>query len=132
MASFQWNETYATGNPQVDTQHKNLFAMVNDLHEAIVNARQQDVLLPTLEKLAKYTIEHFSHEEKLMLSKSYPGYTEHKKKHDDLAGQAKTIIAQYKSGELKLPITLSRFLNDWIAHHINEEDKKMIQWVKAH
>jgi len=132
MGQFAWTPEYATGNAQVDAQHKNLFAMVNELHEAIVGGKHKDVLGPTLEKLAKYTVEHFSHEQKLMLEKGYPGYTAHKAKHDDLTKQALDIINKYKSGEITLPLTISRFLNDWISHHINEEDKKMIAWVQSH
>jgi hemerythrin len=49
----QWDNTHKTGHETVDAQHQQLFGMVNELHEAMVANKASDVLVPTLEKLAK-------------------------------------------------------------------------------
>ncbi len=132
MPIAAWNDSYKTGNLAVDHEHEELFKMVNELHDAVVSGHGKEVLMATLQKLAKYTVDHFAHEERLMVASKYPGYAEHKKAHDDLAQKATQIIADYQSGKLQLSMTLSRFLSDWIKSHINHSDMEMIQWVRAH
>lgn len=131
MAIAIWNDSYLTGDATVDLQHRNLFKMVNELHDAVVAGKGKEVLQPTLKKLASYTIEHFGIEERLMQRAEYPGYDGHKSKHETLANQARTPIADYETGKAVLTITLSQFLSEWLRHHINEEDKGMITWMRG-
>lgn len=131
MEIVTWNDSYATGNAMVDSQHKHLFGLVNSLHEAILAQKGKDVLEPTLDKLAKYVVEHFATEERLMREKNYPQFQRHHQKHVELTKQATDIISNFKSGKLTLTMTLSKFLGDWIRHHIHEEDTAMITWLKT-
>lgn len=132
MALISWDDTFRTGNYLVDTQHQELFRMVNDLHEAIVAGRGKDVLNPTLDRLVNYTIKHFGAEEALMRSVGYPAFQVHRAKHIDLADKVKDLVGKYGRGELVVSITLSRFLADWLQHHILENDLALIQYVQAH
>lgn len=132
MALATWDPKYATGNLAVDAQHRKLFEMVNALHDALLAGQGKEQLGPTLKSLAKYTIDHFATEERLMTEKVYPGIQEHKRKHEELASQVGKLVDDFTSSKLTLPLTLGRFLADWIRHHIDEEDKKMIDWIKSH
>jgi len=125
-----WLPKYETGNPSVDRQHKRLFEMVNELHHGIVSGQGRETMGPTLKSLAKYTLEHFSTEEGFMRASNYEHYPRHKARHDELAKQVKELITQYDSGALALPGTLSKFLADWLTHHIKEEDMEMITWLR--
>jgi hemerythrin len=51
--------------------------------------------------------------------------------HDKLVKQVKELVAQFDAGALALPGTLSKFLADWLTHHIKEEDMEMITWLRA-
>jgi hemerythrin len=125
-----WMPTYLTGNSAVDRQHQRLFDLVNELHHGIIAGKGRESLGPALKALASYTLEHFATEEGFMRSTSYPGFPRHKAKHDQLAAQVKDLMAQYDGGALTLPGTLSKFLADWLTHHIKEEDMEMITWVR--
>lgn len=104
--------------------------MVNEIHEGIMGGHGKDVLVPVLKRLAKYTVEHFATEEALMQRTNYPGYAAHKKQHDELTAKAVEIIQGYESGKITLPMTLSRFLTDWLRDHIKKTDMEMIRYVK--
>ena len=131
MVAIQWDEKqFATGHAVVDKQHRDLFKLVNDLHEAIVAQRSKDVLMPTLERLAKYTVEHFHTEQDLMASLGYPEFAAHKQRHDELTAKVVELMEGYRSGKVTLPVTLSRFLSEWLNHHIKGEDKRMIEWIR--
>jgi hemerythrin len=116
----------------VDAQHQELFRMVNDLHDAIVAGKGKDVLQPTLEKLAKYTMEHFRSEEALMAEIKYPALGTHKNKHDELTRQVKELVEKYRTGKAVLGVTLSSFLADWLRHHIKEDDMALIKYTQTH
>jgi hemerythrin len=132
MVVFEWKDSYRTGNATVDAQHQGLFRMVNELHDAIVAGKGKEVLTPTLTKLVKYTVEHFSTEEKLMAAAGYPATPDHHRLHEELTRQVKELAEKYASGKLVLATTLSGFLANWLSHHIQESDITMINYVKAH
>jgi hemerythrin len=130
MSVASWDDSYRTGNQKVDEQHKALFGMVNELHEAILANKSKEILAPTLEKLAKYTIEHFQTEETMMQQMAYPGLHGHKKKHEDLTSQVKQLVDGFRGGKMTLSITLSQFLANWLRHHIKEDDVTLIRFVR--
>ena len=131
MSIITWNDSYNTGHAEVDRQHQELFVMVNVLHQAIIDGKGKEVLGKTLDGLATYVVTHFKTEEGMMVQAKYPGYQVHKAVHDTLTKQAVEIIEGYTSGTSVLSITLSRFLSDWLQHHIDGEDKKMIAFIRA-
>jgi hemerythrin len=85
----------------------------------------------TLGALASYTVEHFEAEERMMVDIAYPGLPEHRRKHEELVRQVGRLVADHEAGRLTLPLTLARFLVDWLRHHIEEEDMRMIAWSRA-
>lgn len=130
MSVLDWDKNLETGNPIIDGQHKDLIQMVNDLHQAILDRKSNEVLFATLEKLALYTQEHFRTEEGFMTRHNYPGIDKHKKKHDELNQQATQIIADYKNGKYTLSLALSSFLGSWVRHHIFEEDMELVEFLR--
>ena len=125
-----WTSGLVTGDPTVDKQHRRLFRMINDLHHATLKGDGQDVMGPTMRRLAAYTVEHFAMEESLMLAARYPQYGRHKPKHVALTGQVLEMIEQFEAGELTQPLTLSRFFTEWLTTHIHQEDMELIRWIQ--
>ncbi|MBX7218842.1 MAG: bacteriohemerythrin [Blastocatellia bacterium] len=132
MSIALWDDSFLTGHHLVDTQHQELFHMVNHLHDAIIAQKDKEILSSLLEKLTHYTVEHFEAEEALMVKINYPHLTVHQRKHNELAQQAKEIIENYRTGKYVLSITLSRFLSNWLRHHIKEDDMALVQYIHAH
>ena len=132
MSIAKWDESYRTGHRLVDKQHEKLFGIVNNLHDSIVAGTGKEILEPTLRELAKYTIDHFRDEEALMVSINYPMLPPHKAKHEALTRQVTELMGKFQEGKLVLSITLSSFLADWLRHHIKEDDKALIAYLKAH
>ena len=130
MTLALWSPAYETGHADVDEQHQQLFRMINELQEAIHHGHGRDVMGPVLQRLSAYTLEHFTTEEGLMRTTCYPGYAAHKAKHDELARQVNELLVRFSEGYLTIPATLSRFLADWLRHHIKEEDLEFVAWLR--
>jgi hemerythrin len=130
METVTWSKNYETGNPIVDGQHKNLFVMINNLKVGLSEKQSKITLVDTIERLSSYVETHFKTEEDLMLTSHYPDYAKHKEEHDSLREQAEKLIQLFKMDKVDLTATISKFLSDWLQHHINEIDIKMIKWVQ--
>ncbi|MHB8839410.1 MAG: bacteriohemerythrin, partial [Gemmatimonadaceae bacterium] len=63
---MQWNESYATGIPQIDDQHKSLFKAVAALATAVERGDGASEYLRLVSFLDRYCREHFSFEEGCM------------------------------------------------------------------
>lgn len=126
----KWKEEYHTGNKKIDEEHKQLFLLVNELHNAMKKGHGKEILQETLDKLIKYTIQHFTHEEILMLSKSYPRYKQHKEQHTELTYKVKELRAKFVAGNTNINVELLHFLHQWLTHHIKGEDLKLFKYLK--
>jgi len=132
MALLTWSEKFSVGVKSIDQQHSGLFAMVNELHDAMMKGQAKSVTEGLLKKLVKYTEEHFSYEERAMETTRYAGLAAQRKRHSDLTGQVKEFVARHKRGDASINIELLQFLSDWLTKHIEREDKQYGSWMQQH
>ncbi|MFH7320684.1 bacteriohemerythrin [Desulfurivibrio sp. D14AmB] len=131
MALFSWKEEYSVNIKEIDDQHKELVAMINELHEAMMQQRAKDVLGKILNKLVAYCAGHFATEERLMQANGYPDYAAHKVKHDKMTAKVLALQSDLKANKLNLTVEVSQFLRDWLDKHILGTDKKYSAHLNA-
>jgi hemerythrin len=132
MPLLAWNDSYSVGVKTIDQQHSALFGIVNELHAAMMKGQARSAVGPLLDKLVKYTLEHFAYEERMMQAANYPGLATHRAHHADLARQVGEFMTRYKRGDLSLNIELLHFLSDWLTKHIQHEDKLYGSFLTRH
>lgn len=121
---LDWSDSFNTGIKEVDSQHKTLVKLLNQLHQAIQQHQSKDASRQILDELADYTHTHFSLEESLMRMSHYADYPSHKKQHADLIGQVQALQQKLDSGQASIGFELLHFLKTWLTHHISESDKR--------
>jgi hemerythrin len=124
MALMSWMNTYSVNVVQFDAQHKQLFGLINGLHDAMAKGHGNDVMAKTLDELILYTKSHFQAEEKLLQAKGYPELAAHKAQHDKFTAQIVQFQKDFSEGKLTVTVQLMNFLRDWLVHHILETDKR--------
>lgn len=124
MALFTWSDEYSVGIKEIDEQHKKLFDIINELHDAMKEAKGKAVLGKVIKELISYTEFHFSTEEILLQNCKYPDFNQHKLKHDDFTRKVKEFEQKYLSGAALLSQEIVQFLRDWLVKHIKESDKQ--------
>jgi hemerythrin len=129
MAVAVWNNRFETGVEIIDTQHKRLFDAVNKLHDSFKTGTAQAQVKESLDFLVKYTVEHFQTEEKFMKDMGYPKVTSHMAEHAQLVDQAKGLQAKLAEGK-PMTMEVTRFLAEWLKHHINEVDMGYVQFMR--
>lgn len=117
-----WDDKLSVNVKEIDDQHRKLIGLVNNLHDAMKGGQGKQVLEPTLQELASYTVYHFQTEEKYMQKFKYPGYLSHKKMHDAFVRKVSDFQKDYHAGRLGLSLDLMNFLREWVTTHIMETD----------
>jgi hemerythrin len=128
---FHWDSTYSVNIGILDTQHKTLVAMVNDLHQAMTEGSGKDKLGGILSNLIKYTQGHFATEERLMQSHGYPAFLAHKSEHDGLSKTVLDLQHRFLANQVGMSIEVMEFLRDWLVKHILGSDKKYMPFLNA-
>lgn len=128
MVFISWNKNLETGIDSVDMQHRVLIDILNSIHSAMVNGKQNEIET-TFSKLMEYTEFHFAHEENLFLKYNYPFASSHKREHEKLKSTAQQRISEYKAGAIGM-IDILAFLIEWLQDHISGTDKKFGDYVR--
>lgn len=129
MALMTWSDNLSTGVRAMDEQHKGLVNTLNELHEAMLSGKDKAAAGPLLNRLVRYTHDHFAAEEALMTRTKYPRFPAHLSKHKDLTAQVEAFVGRYQRGELSLNVDLLMFLRDWLTTHIQKEDREYGPWL---
>ena len=124
MEIIKWSDKYSVGHQLIDSQHKKLVLLINELHSSMKEGKGKETLQKILDELVLYTKEHFDTEEKMMKQANYDGYAEHKAEHDKLTEKALSLQNLYRSGQVPLTLDVMTFLKDWLINHIEGSDKK--------
>jgi hemerythrin len=126
---FAWKDTYAIGVAEIDTQHRRLFSLADELYNAMNSGKGKTLLEKVLQNLIDYTKTHFAAEERLMLRCNYPEYKPHKAQHDELTKQVLQLQSDFRAGKSALTIEVMQFLNNWLRQHIGGSDRKYVPCV---
>jgi hemerythrin-like metal-binding protein len=131
MRKMVWTAECRMGFDEIDSQHRLLFAIANELID-IENPRSQEPEMKYLIRhLKDYVDTHFAFEEKFMAEKKYPGLNEHKQKHEMIVAEIRQALTGAAS-MTQLKDSLETLLTTWIQSHILIEDKKYSDWAKFH
>jgi len=128
---FCWDSTYSVNIGVIDTQHKTLVTMINDLHQAMAKGSGKEKLGGILSNLIKYTRAHFATEETLMQTHGYPGFLAQKSEHESLTKTVLDLQSRFLSNQVGLSIEVMDFLKDWLVKHILGSDKKYTSFLNA-
>ena len=108
--------------PEIDAQHETLIDLINQLHKAMTQCSERNVLDKLIAALIEHAQSHFDYEERLMAEHRYPGYTRHKKEHDRLIEHIVALAQQYRNGDLLLSFAVMVDLKGWALVHIEQFD----------
>lgn len=128
---FPWSSTYSVNIGVVDSQHKVLVDLINELHRAMITRTGKEHLGKILSNLVKYTQGHFKAEEGILQLNQYPDFINHKAEHDRFTQTILDFQRKFQKSEIGLTIGVMDFLKDWLIKHIMGVDKKYAPFLNA-
>lgn len=123
MPLIQWTPDFSVGVESIDTDHKVLISLLNQLDEAISRADPRSTVQQVLDALYDYTVYHFSREEALMRACGYPDFDAHARVHSTLRAQVADIRERYARNPDSIHAReVLSFLKNWLTAHIVGRD----------
>lgn len=132
MAYLTWDDSYSVRVKEIDTQHKKLVEMINNLHDAMKQGKGKDVMTKVLKDLVDYAASHFATEEKYMTKFNYPQSSLHKSEHEKFVKQVLDFQNDFTAGKVAITLEVMNFLKDWLVKHILGTDKKYSSFFNEH
>jgi hemerythrin-like metal-binding protein len=121
---LRWSDSLSVGIDSIDSQHKKLVDLINELYVQMNSGSAKEAVGRTLSKLIDYTGSHFKNEEKLFARHDYPEQADHKEVHSKLVDQVLYFQDQFEKGEKDVSLELMEFLKDWLLNHIKKTDRQ--------
>lgn len=133
MSSFEWNSSLSVGNEKIDSQHKELIRLHNNLHESLLNDTLEDTAkakTTTLDALMDYFSYHFSTEEGIFDEINFPKKKKHCQQHAEFTKKIENLREDIRAERIVLTTSLVKLLRNWIVEHIAVEDLQYAQYLK--
>ena len=128
---YELTQDLITGNTLIDTEHKQLFAAMNDLLDACTKGKGRDQVMKTVDFLNRYVERHFSDEEKLQVNSKYPNYPAHKTFHDGYKRQmTQTTQELLNEGPTVKALGKLNQVAGVLISHIRVEDRKLAKYLR--
>lgn len=131
MSLLRWSESYLVGHQQVDDEHRYLFSMINEFHDAFMERHARSDLDRLLNRLVEYTERHFRHEEALMREAGYPDLERHMAIHESLVERIFQLAEKFSNRAVNPTRDTIAFLETWLTDHIRVEDMAFAVFVAA-
>lgn len=133
MSAFVWEDKYSLHIAEIDRQHQRLFALFNELYDAMQQGHGSEVIEKVLTSVVDYCAYHFAFEEKLLHEAGFKEEAAHRAEHGKLTEQAKTLARRLKESgsDTTVAIATLQFLGDWLARHILVSDKSFAPFLIA-
>lgn len=131
VALIHWNDAMSVNVGVIDDQHKQLIAMINQLNDAMLLGKGNEVLGKIISSLVAYTVTHFKLEETYFAQFKYPGTQEHMEEHASFVKKAMQLKEDFEKKKLSITIDVMDFLSDWLKNHIMGTDKKYSGFFNA-
>lgn len=129
MAYIDWDQNFSVGNSVLDTQHRALVDIVNELHEAMNSGKGKEALAHVYDSLVEYVEMHFRTEELLFNASNYPEKKVHIREHKKMMEEAKEFKDMFDDGEKFLTLETLNLVKEWVVHHIKETDMGYREYI---
>jgi hemerythrin-like metal-binding protein len=122
MQKIIWQPSYSVGVKLIDTQHKKLFSILNDLQDGLDD--DPALLEKTIYDLKAYVEFHFGEEEKYFKKFNYADAPSHIEQHHIYIEKINELHERFLKRESDVGAQILDFLNRWILEHVQVIDKK--------
>ena len=125
-----WSEAWRTGNERLDSEHAEMFALIEALHRAVGEGRPHDPAL--LDRIEVGMTDHFRYEHDLMRRSLCPTMVSHDQYHTQLVESFHALSQAWGQGEQEATqIACATFRDQFIYHQDIGADREMLKHLKT-
>lgn len=132
LAPTSWRDELESGHPLIDSQHRGLFGIGNELINAVQNDLPKSTLERLLEDLIMHLDEHIVAEEAILVRAGYPVSENHRRQHAALLAKVAALRQRFLEASSHGAIELCAFLaQDLVSKHVQGEVEDLRVAFKA-
>ena len=124
-------EAYSVKVVRFDDDHKEMFSIMNGLHNAMSSGKGALVVRQIVAELVNHAKCHFSAEEEAMEKTKYPELTSHRLEHQEMLRQVEQFQQEIASGKFVSSVTVAEFLDKRLIAHTRKTDQKYSEHLNA-
>ena len=132
---YYFTEDCLTGMSQIDDEHRELFRILNQLHELLANefvSDKYDQTRELLDRLKDYAGNHFAHEEAYMESIGHPELELQRRQHNAFTAKISEMDIILPGNDQQAFLDdLLQYLVTWLYRHIISSDMMIGKLVPA-
>lgn len=126
-----FDDSLATGFPDIDEQHRLFLDMLAELGTRIQQGRHRQGVLDAFQGMRAYADGHFSDEEALMAEKGYPELPAHQQLHNTFRAMAGELEGRLDAKAGLVSLETLEFLGAWFIGHIRNEDQRFAAFARS-
>ena len=129
--AFSWREELGTGVKDIDDQHRELIARINNLLDACSRPTESREVGSYLRFLQEYVAFHFAAEERDMTGCAYPGLAAHEQEHEQFKRRVNDLCRQHAQQGVSISVVLKTISSsgEWLVEHIMKTDRQMAAFL---
>jgi hemerythrin len=133
VKKYKWDESVATGEPAIDVQHKQFFAVLYDFAEALDQGNGAKEIKKMLVFLKYYGEWHFGKEEDTFACYKCPLAGENQGAHKKYMVTIDSLLEQIRNSGTSEDLAHSSYekLTDWLVNHIMKIDMVNADHIKS-
>jgi len=125
LVRLNWKASFNSGHPLIDAQHRELFALANDmLEKSFARRNDPEPFDRSFDALIEHAIRHFSDEERILAAYGYVHLAEHAAEHRRIVDQANELHRRVRENRDAPGELIDLMLSEVIAGHLLREDRK--------
>ncbi len=129
LIRLAWKESFCCGNKMIDSQHRSLVQISNNLLEAFLSERPATDIAEIINILFADISQHFHDEELLLKEVNYPEITEHAQAHAKLLAKSHELAAQFKVSSLTAGDVFQFLAYEVVMQHMLTADQKFFPFI---
>ena len=125
MNLLKWKPEYSVGIASVDTEHREMIELINDVYAKLGKSPDAEEVEDCLESIYTAISLHFALEERIMRESSYFEYEEHKDDHENLLDEIRDLMDEFVADTQTGARVLEKGLSDWFGRHFATFDARL-------
>jgi hemerythrin len=124
MPLLSWKPEYSVNREDMDRNHREMFHILNTVYDSLMNSRESDSILPSIDRLSSIAKYQLAIEEQCLREMRVPDIDCHMAKHREFTESIEMIRNDYNFNYLEASKELIILLGEWLFHHVLKEDRK--------
>ena len=125
MSLIEWKDEFSVGVPDVDHEHQQMIALINELHANMSQPESKFGVEDFLGEIYNQISAHFALEEKIMRERKYDQYLDHKEDHERLLDELRDMMDDYEENAAFDDEALADALRVWFTEHFKTRDARL-------